>query len=144
MANTPVGKLPPRYSFMLNPHAEVRISNCPKCRKATYSRKFALFVHVDEWGPMALGKTCRYCSRCEMVMAQRAELETELARNFSRIAPQVIGNDYLVLGTVDKKIWRQGLDGEAKPLAEILKHVADFKHWYELDYKPGGWYRTNR
>ena len=144
MANTPIGKLPPRYSFMLNPHAEVRLSNCPKCRKVTHPRKFALFIHIDEWGPMALGKTCRYCSRCEMVMAQRAELEAELARSFSRIAPQVIGNDYLVLGTMEKKIWRQGLDGEAKPLTEMLKQVADFKQWYELDYKPGGWYRANQ
>ncbi len=140
MANTRIGKLPPRYSFMLNNHAEVRLSRCPKCRKVTHSRKFALVIHIDEWGPMALGKTCRYCSRCEIVMVQRAELEEELAKSFSQMAPQVIGNDYLVLGTMEKKIWREGLDGEAKPLAGMLKHMADFKHQYELDYKPGGWY----
>jgi hypothetical protein len=46
----------------------------------------------------------------------------------------------MVLGTMEKKTWRDGLQGEAKPLAEMLKHVADFKHQYELDYKPGGWY----
>ena len=45
-----------------------------------------------------------------------------------------------MLGTIEKKIWREGLEGEAKPLAGMLKHVADFKHQYELDYKPGGWY----
>ncbi len=89
---------------------------------------------------MVLGKTCRYCSRCEMVMVQRAELEAELAHGLSQRAPQVIGNEYLVLGTMEKKIWRAGLEGEAKPLAGMLKHVADFKHQYELDYKPGGWY----
>jgi hypothetical protein len=138
MANITFGKLPPRYSFLLNPHAALRLSKCPKCQKVTHSRKFALFIHIDEWGPMVLGKTCRYCSRCEMVMAQRAELEAELAHGLNQIAPQVIRNDYLVLGTMQKNIWRAGLDGQAKPLAGMLKHVADFKHQYELDYKPSG------
>ena len=140
MANIRIGKLPPRYSLLLNSHSEVRLSKCPKCRKLTHSRKFALLIHIDEWGPLALGKTCRYCSRCEIVMVQRAELEEEFAKSFTQMAPQVIGNDYLVLGTMEKKIWQEGLDGKAKPLAEMLKHMADFKHQYELDYKPGGWY----
>jgi hypothetical protein len=140
MVNTRIGKLRPRYSFLLNPHAEVRLSKCPKCRKVTHLRKFALFIQIDEWGPMVLGKTCRYCSHCEMVMVQRAEIEAELAHGLNQLAPQVIGNDYLVLGTIQKKIWREGLDGQAKPLAEMLNRAADFKHQYELDYKPGGWY----
>ena len=132
MVKTTIGKLPPRYSLMLNPHTEVRLSKCPKCRNATYLRKFALFIHIDEWGPMVLGKTCRYCSRCAMVMVQQTELELELAHGLSQIAPQVTGKHYLVLGTMEKKIWREGLDGEAKPLVAMLKHVADFKHRFEL------------
>ena len=86
---------------------------------------------------MVLGKTCRYCSRCAMVMVQRAELEAELAHGLSQIAPKVIAKHYLVLGTMEKKIWRGGLDREAKPLAGMLEHVADFKHQCELQYKPG-------
>ncbi len=35
---------------------------------------------------MVLGKTCRYCSRCAMVMVQRAELEAELAHGLNQIA----------------------------------------------------------
>jgi hypothetical protein len=142
MANTRIGKLLPRYSLLLNSHAEVRLSKCPKCWKAAHLRKFALFIHIDEWGPMVLGKTCRYCSRCAMVMVQRAELEAELAHGLSQIAPQVIAKHYLVLGTMEKKIWREGLDVEAKPLAGMLEHVADFKRQCELQYKPGGWYPT--
>ena len=89
---------------------------------------------------MVLGKTCRYCSRCAMVMVERAELEAELAHGLSQIVPQVIAKHYLVLGTMEKKIWRGGLDREAKPLAGMLEHVADFKHQCKLQYKPGGWY----
>jgi hypothetical protein len=140
MAKTRIGKLAPHYSFILNPYTEVRLSKCPKCQKATHLRKFALFIHIDEWGPMVLGKTCRYCSHCEMVMVQRTELEAELADSLSPIAPQVSAKHYLVLGTMEKKLWREGLNGKAKSLAEMLKHVADFKHQYELQYEPGGWY----
>lgn len=144
MASTRIGKLPPRYSFMLNPHSEVRLSKCPKCQKLTHLRKFALFIHIDEWGPMTLGKTCRYCSRCELIMVHRDELEAQLAHSFSQIAPEVIGNEYMVLGTVEKKVWQEGLRGRGQQLAEILKHVADFKKEYDLEYEPGGWYPADQ
>jgi hypothetical protein len=129
---------------MLNPHAEARLSKCPKCQKVTYLRKFALFIHIDEWEPMVLGKTCRYCSRCEMVIVHQAELEAELAHSMSQRAPQIIGNDYLVLGTMEKKIWQKALDEKDKPLVEMLEHMADFKHHYELEYKPRGWHPANQ
>jgi len=80
------------------------------------------------------------CSRCEMVMVHRNELEAQLARSLSGIAPEVIGKDYLVLGTIEKKIWQEGLGSHGKPLAETLKYVADFKHQYGLEYELGGWY----
>src|SRR5918912_4177948 len=112
MTNTRIGKLRPRYSFMLNPYPDVRLSKCPKCQKLTHLRKFALFIHIDKWGPIALGKTCRYCSRCELIMAHQNELEAELAYSFSQIAPEVIGSDYMVLGTVEKKVWQAGVRGK--------------------------------
>ena len=140
MPKTRIGNLSPRYSLLLNPHADVRLSKCPQCQKLTHVRKFALFVHIDGWGPMALGKTCRYCSRCEMVMVHRNELEAELTRGLSRMAPEVIGKGYWVLGTIEKKIWQDGLRSHGKLVAEMLRHVADFKHHYDLEYEPGGWY----
>ena len=140
MPKIKIGNLPPRYSLLLNSHEDVRLSKCPKCQKLTHLRKFALFVHIVGWGPMVLGKTCRYCSSCEIVMVHRKELETELARGFSQVALEVIGKDYLVLGTIEKKIWQQGLGSPGKPIADMLKHVADFKHQYDLKYKSGGWY----
>ena len=144
MLKTKIGNLPPRYSLLLNPHADLRLSKCPKCQKLTHSRKFALFLHIDGWGPMVLGKTCRYCSRCEMVMVNRNELEAELARGLSRMAPGVIVENHLVLGTIEKKIWREGLGGHGKPLAEMLKYVADFKHHYSLEYDLGGWHPVSQ
>src|SRR5262245_40971930 len=139
-----IGKLPPRYSFILNPYTDVRLSKCPRCQKLTYLRKFPLFIHIDEWGLLALGKTCRYCSRCELIMAHQDELEAELAHSFSQMAPEVIGNEYLVLGTIDKKVWQQGLAGSSGERGEMLQHVAEFKRVLKLEVDPGGWYPTER
>jgi hypothetical protein len=77
-------------------------------------------------------------------MAHQNELEAELARSFSQIAPEVIGHEYLVLGTVDKKVWQEGLAGDGKQLGEMLKHVADFKRVLKLEVDPGGWYPAER
>jgi hypothetical protein len=91
VSNKSIGKLPSRYSFILNPYKNVRLSKCPRCQKPTHMRKFALLIHVDEWGLLALGKTCRYCTRCELIIAHKDELEDELVGVFERHAPEVIG-----------------------------------------------------
>ena len=31
MARARMGKLKPRYSFLLNPYTDVRLSKCPRC-----------------------------------------------------------------------------------------------------------------
>ena len=46
----------------------------------------------------------------------------------------------MVLGTVDKKVWKIGLKGSGGELTEMLKHIADFKKVYDLHVEPGGWY----
>lgn len=139
MARKRLGKLPARYSFILNPYTDVRLSKCPKCERPTHPRKFPLFIHVDGWGPLLLGKTCRYCTRCELIIAHKDEMDAEMAHSLARLAPEAVGREYLVLGTIDRKVWQQGLRGEGPPLAEALEHVADFKKVLELHVEPGGW-----
>lgn len=139
-----IGKQPPRYSFMLNRYSDVRLSKCPRCRKPTHPRKFALFIHIDEWGPMVLGKSCKYCSRCELIMAHQDELEAQLAYIFSKTASDLIGKGYLVIGTVDHTVWKKGLKGSGGGLGEIMEHLADFEAVYDLHVEPGGWYPADK
>lgn len=138
MAKTTIGKLPPRYGFLLNPYSDIRLSKCPRCAKLTHPRKFALFIHIDDWGPLALGKTCRYCSRCELIIVHQDELEAQLAHTFATLDPGKIGKDYLVIGTLDKPVWRKGLEQSGQPLDDALDHVADFKKVWQLHVE-GGW-----
>ena len=144
MARGRIGELSPHFSYMLNPYSDVRLSKCPKCGKLTHPRKFALVIHIEAWGLLALGKTCRYCSRCELLMVHQDELEAELAQSFSQIAPEVIGKAYMALGTMEKKVWQEGLSGRGQPPAEMLKHVAQFKKVYALEYEPAGRYGADQ
>ena len=101
-------------------------------------RKFALLLHIEKWGLLALGKTCRYCSGCELIIAHQDELEDELVHLFERIAPEVIGNPYLVLGTVEKRRWKESLGHGGDELKQALEHVAEFKKILDLKIE-GGW-----
>jgi hypothetical protein len=144
MSDKRIGRLPPRYSFILNPYPDERLSKCPICEKLTHTRKFALFIHIDGFGPLVLGKTCRYCSLCEVIIAHQDELEAELAHSFSKLDPGVIGNEYLVVGTVEKAEWQHALQGKGKLLSEMMDHVADFKKVLELHIEPACWQPAKR
>lgn len=139
MSTTSIGKLPPRYSFFLNPYTDIRFSKCPLCEKLAAMRKFALFIYIDKCGRLMLGKTCRYCSRCELIIAHQDELEDELVNMFSRIKPEVIGNEYIVIGTVEKKTWEKGVKGDVIPSDELLEHVADFKKICHIEMQHRHW-----
>lgn len=134
---TRIGKLPPRYKFILNPYDDLRSSKCPICDRPTHTRKLALFIVVDGAETMVLGKTCRFCTQCGLIVVHKDELEHELVVAFERRAPHAIGNEYVVVGTMDKKMWRKSLKGEGLP--DPLARLADFEEVLDLHYEPGGW-----
>lgn len=118
--------MPPRHSFALNPHKEWRCTRCLRCETRTRLRKFALLVGVAEYGLMVLGKTCRYCPPCDFIIAHQDELEALPAAGFSTQEPEVIGNDYYVIGTVERKTWHRGKRDQVTSTNELLRHAADF------------------
>ena len=70
-----LGKLPPRYLFALNSHADYRATRCPNCSRVAHARKFVLFIHIDPDHLIALGKACRYCAACELIVAHQNEID---------------------------------------------------------------------
>jgi hypothetical protein len=137
--STRLGKLPPLYRFILNPYTDVRFSRCPICEQKMRQRKVPLFIHVDPFHPMVLGYTCRYCPDCDLLIAHQDQIEALLANRFAEHAPEVIGNDYLVIGTVERKAWREGMK-QPKDTDDMLAHLHDFKEVLTVEYQPAGWY----
>jgi hypothetical protein len=86
-----------------------------------------LVIHVEQpAGPrlVILGKTCRLCIVCEVLIAHEQEV-TPLLKT-SRIATESELPNYVVLGTVASRVWRAGL-AHAVTLEAIKESMADFK-----------------
>lgn len=101
-------------------------------------RKFPLLIHIDGFGLLTLGKTCRYCAKCEFIIAHKDDIEHILTEIFSESHPDIVGNQYLVIGTVEKKAWQKGM-AEPLTMEKIWDHTADIKEYLVLKYEPGGW-----
>lgn len=132
------GCLPPKYNFSLNPYPELRFSRCPDCQKKTGQRKLPLLIHVDPKNLIALNYTNRYCSGCDMLIGHKHEIEHYLTELFFKIDPEVIGNDYLVFGTVEKKAWHENMN-DPKALTEMRQHIHDFKSYQNIRMTMAGW-----
>ena len=123
MSAKQLGKLLPRFDFFLNPYNDLRFTRCPKCREKTILRKLPLVIWVDPHYPVSLNYTCCYCKSCDLLIAHKNEIENLLARVFHERAPKIIGNDYTVIGTMEKSDWKQGVQ---KPLD--FQNMPDYFH----------------
>lgn len=133
------GKQPPRYRFFLNPYEDARFSSCPQCGTKTGQRKLPLFIHIDPAQPLLLNKTCRYCAKCDLLIAHQNDLEDLLARIFDTFNPEIVGNKYLVVGTLDRADWKR-IDQNKLPVRDSIEALHDFKD--VVTFEPmGGWRR---
>jgi 5-methylcytosine-specific restriction endonuclease McrA len=139
-----LGGLPPKYSFMINPYPEERVSRCPFCERKTGQRKIPILIHVNPHHLIALNYTCRYCRDCDLLVAHKHEIEYYLTALFLQQAPDTIGNDYLAVGTVDKSAWKEGLK-QNQTSDKLLPHASDFVTYYqELQLTRAGYYKADR
>ena len=127
-----VGKQPPRYRFFLNPYQDVRFTVCPGCGAKTRQRKLPLFIHVVPFNPVVVNKTCRYCPACDLLIAHQDEVEAFLAAFFAEHNPEVIGNDYLALGTLDPSDWQRGTQSPL-PVKQMLERLHDFTEVVQIE-----------
>jgi hypothetical protein len=88
-----------------------------------------------------VGKTCRLCVTCDLLIAHGAELARLIAS--SGFADETNPLSYAVLGTADRRVWRRGLV-RTIALDEVRDRMADFKRYMRVDFTPGGWSYTGR
>jgi hypothetical protein len=137
------GGLPPKYSFMINPYPEERINRCPLCEQKARQRKTPLLIHIVPKHLIVLNYTCRYCPDCDLLIAHKHEVERCLTAMFSQHAPAMIGNEYMVMGTIDKTVWQEGLK-QQKTMNELLPQVSDFvEYHHELRFTKVGYYPSH-
>ncbi len=121
-----LGKQPPRYGFFLNIYQDTRFTTCPQCKNKTRPRKFSLVVNVNPKYTVILDKICRFCYACDLLIVHQDQLEEQLATKFMAINPEAIGNDYQVVGTLERAEWNQG---KQDPLSfeRMIEYLHDFK-----------------
>ncbi|GLV57987.1 hypothetical protein KDH_48210 [Dictyobacter sp. S3.2.2.5] len=134
-----LGKQYPRYRFYLNPYQDLRWTMCPQCKNKMHQRKLPLVIHVDPAYLLSLNKTCRYCPHCDLLIAHQNDVEGFLAAYFSRPDLEIVGNDYLVVGTMDRAIWKRGIQ-QPLTVQETLDALHDFKDVVTFQLT-GGWVR---
>ncbi|HLG64832.1 MAG TPA: tetratricopeptide repeat protein [Ktedonosporobacter sp.] len=121
-----LGKQPPRYDFLLNPYPDLRFTTCPRCQGKTHLRKFSLVVHVNPDHTAILDKRCRFCDACDLLMVHQRQLEGQLTTECMVSNPKVIGNNYQVVGTLDRAKWDQGKQATVS-FEHLREHLHDFK-----------------
>jgi hypothetical protein len=90
-------------------------------------------VHVEHSaGPhlVIVGKFCRVCIACDLLVAHGADLSEVIGR--SGVAGEMNPPSYVVLGTVDRRAWRQGLV-RTVTLRDVRQCMADFSAYLRLD-----------
>ena len=126
-----LGKLPPRHTFFLNPDSDERFTRCPICRKLTKVRKKPYLIHIDPKQLLVLNVSGRYCPDCDLLILHQDVVEDLMVRAFQERDPSVIGNDYLIIGTVERRASRQG---DAKT---ALANLHDFREVVTFEPEPG-------
>ena len=132
-----LGKQRPLYDFFLNTYQDTRFTTCPRCKGKTRSRKFSLVVNVNPKNAIIVDKICRFCNACDLLIVHQDQLEEQLATEFMTINPEVIGNDYQVIGTIDRAEWNQG---KQDPLSveRVIEYLHDFNEVVSFERVPVG------
>lgn len=134
-----IGKLPPQYAFVLNPRTDVRFTRCPGCNDQMRQRTLPLLVHVDPRHMNLFVHTCRYCPACDLLLAQQDQLEWQMVDWFTQYDPSALGNDYVVIGTMERKAWNDYLR-EPLYIDQVVHHVHDFERVYKIEGHIGHWF----
>lgn len=129
-----------RYYFFLNPYQDAAFTKCPKCESKTRIRRFPLVIHIDPQQLFLLNKQCRYCTRCDLIIARKSEVESLMAASFYQLNPQIIGNNYLVMGVAERSDWRESKKGQMSQ-GETIERMLVFKDVWNFEPVRFGWYR---
>lgn len=128
-----------KHYFFLNPYKDCAFTKCPKCNDKTKIRKFPLVIHIDPNQLFILNKSCKYCTNCDLIIAKQSKLEELMACQFEEVNPTVVGNEYLVFGTLCRSDWQEY---SKTPIdsSKAIDKVYVFKDVLSFEVVRGGWH----
>ena len=80
---------------------------------------------------LLLNKQCKYCPSCDLIIVKEEGLKQLMVASIDQVRPEITGNDYLVMGTVERKDWRESNKKQIEPI-EIIKRMYVFKDVWNL------------
>lgn len=98
---------PRRYDLIYSDSTRKGFTKCPECGQKTKVRVFMLAVGIEPDALIMQKHSCRYCVPCELIIVRRMDLEPQMAADLEEVRPEIIGNPYEFIGTLDKKVWNQ-------------------------------------
>ena len=119
----------PRY--FLNDDEDYAFSRCPECDEGTKRRRYHLTVLIEPSTLLLINLQCRYCERDDLLIAKQDDLDAELAKELRGERPELIGNDYVAIGIVDRADLRE-LTGELDA-SWTIAHTKAWREVYEYD-----------
>ena len=135
-------KNPTKHYFFLNPYGDCAFTKCPKCNDKTKVRKFPLVIHVEPNQLFFLNKICKYCTNCDLIIVKQSKLEALMSSQFKEVNPTVVGNKYLVFGTLSRSDWQE-YSKTSIDSSKAIDQVYAFKDVLDFEVARGGWYKTD-
>jgi thiol-disulfide isomerase/thioredoxin len=132
---TKLNNLPKLHTFFLNPYPNARFSTCPMFSGKTRLRKKPFVVHIDPDQLLILNMTGPFCPKCDLMILHQDKLEALMIAIFEPRRPELIGREYLVMGTVDRQTWLKS-QKEPMPSAHILERLHIFKKVVTFEARP--------
>jgi hypothetical protein len=74
---------------------------------------------------------------------KQIELEELLATSMENVNPELIGNKYVVFGTVEFKDWKESTRRKTYS-SDFIDKVYVFKDVWNVEIIPGGWYPAEK
>ncbi len=127
-----------RHYFFLNPYEDTAFTCCPQCNEKTKLRKFPLVVHVEPAQMLCLNMNCKYCVKCDLIIVKKTGMKNFVEVSCETINPALIGNKFLVIGTLDKADWRRYHKQVIYP-HEVIDKAYIFKDVKHFEVVQGGW-----
>ena len=82
--------------------------------------------------------TGRYCPKCDLLILHKEKVETLMVYSLEQFDPSLIGNDYLVVGTVERQGWRESIKQPGN-YDVIFDNLHDFKKVVVFEPAHWGW-----